>query len=161
MKIKNKSKMIIAASLLIAVTLFIVFHFKEKKEPVKFSLPLSVESQSNVKSMTVDKASDLYCRIVLMPKSMVPPIEEFPKPKLANNIKILPAKIERNNECMLAIPQQTAFVNDNAEMSGTNGKNLQFKPELPEEFAGAEIKKIHPALFYLFLANVSKGQINY
>jgi hypothetical protein len=153
--------MIIVASLFIAVTLFMVFHFKEKKESVEFSLPLSVEAQNNVKSMTVHDASDLYCRIVLMPKSMVPSIEEISQHKLANNIKIPPAKTEWNDGCMIAIPQEIVFANDNAETIDTNGKDLQFNPELPEEFAGAEIKKIHPALFYLFLANVSKGQINY
>jgi hypothetical protein len=161
LKINNKSKTIIVASLLIAVTLFIVFHLKEKKESVEFSQPLSVETQNNVKSMTVDDASDLYCRIVLIPKSMVPTIEEFPQHKSANNIKTLPARIEWNNGCMIAIPQQTIFANDNAELSGTSGKDFQFESELPEEFADEEINKIHPALFYLFLSNVSKSQINY
>jgi len=161
LKIKNKSKTIIVASLLISVILFIVFHLKVKKEPVEFSQPLSVEAQNNVKSMTVDDASDLYCRIVLMPKSMVPTIEEFPQHKSANNIKTLPARIEWNNGCMIGIPQEILNADDNAETSDTNGKDLQFNPELPEKFAGSEIKKIHPALFYLFGANVSKYQINY
>jgi hypothetical protein len=161
MKIQKKSKMIIGICIFIGAILFMVFHLKEKKEPVVFKRPPIAEAQNNVNSMTADELSDLYCGIVLMPKSMVSTIEQLSKHKLAKDIKLLPARIEWDNGCMVAIPEETVFAYDNAEVDDTRSKDLQFIPELPEEFAGAEIKKIHPALFYLFLANVSKSQINY
>lgn len=161
MKIRNKSKMIISVCLCIAVTFFMVFHLREKKEPVVFKRPLINAAQNNVNSMTVDEVSDLYCGIVLMPKSMVPTIEQFSKHKFAKDIKILPAKIAWDNGCMVAIPQKTVFAYANPEVSDTKGKDIQVENSQPDKIAGADIKKLNPALFYLFLANTSKSEINY
>jgi hypothetical protein len=161
MKIQEKSKMIISICIFFAVILFMVFHLKEKKEPVVFKQPPIAETQNNVNSMTADEVSDLYCGIVLMPKSMLSTIEQLSKHKLAKDIKILPARIEWENGCMVAIPEETVFAYDNPEVDDTRSKDIQDKNSQPEKNVGADIKKLHPALFYLFLANASKSQINY
>jgi hypothetical protein len=87
MKIQKKSKMIIGICIFIGAILFMVFHLKEKKEPVVFKQPPIAETQNNVNSMTADEVSDLYCGIVLMPKSMLSTIEQLSKHKLAKDIK--------------------------------------------------------------------------
>jgi hypothetical protein len=138
-----------------------VFHLREKKEPVVFKRPQINAAQNNVYSMTVDEVSDLYCGIVLMPKSMVPTVEQFSKHKFAEDIKILPAKIKWDNGCMVAIPQKSVLAYDNPEVSDTKGKDIQVKNSQPDQIAGAENKKLNPALFYLFSTNTSKSEINY
>jgi len=138
-----------------------VFHLREKKEPVVFKRPQINAAQNNVNSMTVDEVSDLYCGIVLMPKSKVPTMEQFSKHKFAKDIKILPAKIKWDNGCMVAIPQKPVLAYDNPEVNDTLGKDVQVNNSQPDKIAGAENKKLNLALFYLFLTNASKSEINY
>jgi hypothetical protein len=161
MKIQNKSKMIISLSLFIAVTFFLASHLQEKKEPVVFKRPLSAKVQQNVNSMTVDETADLYCGILLMPKSMVPALEQFTQSKLAKDINILPAKIEWNNGYMTAVPQETILVSDNSQTDPPTGKDIQLKSWQTENFTDKENKKLNAALLYYFLANASKNQIQY
>jgi len=96
-----------------------------------------------------------------MPKSKVPTMEQFSKHKFAKDIKILPAKIKWDNGCMVAIPQRAVFAYDNPEVSETKGKEIQVKNSQPDKISGAENKKLNLALFYLFLTNASKSEINY
>ena len=161
MKIQNKSKMIISFSLFIAVTFFLASHLQEKKERVIYKRPLSAKTQQNVNFMTVDETADLYCGILLMPKSMVPALEQFAQSKLAKDINIVPAKIEWNNGCMTAIAQETILVYDNGQTDPLTGKDIQLKSWQTENFADKENKKINAALLYYFLANASKNQIQY
>ena len=156
MKIQNKSKIIIGVCLFIAVTFFMISPLREKKEPVIFKRPPITKASNNVNSMTVDEVSDLYCGIVLMPKSMEPSIERFSNSKLAQDIKILPARIEWNDGCMVAIPKETVIAYDNPEAQETQGKNIHSKNSQAEKIAESETEKFNPALFYLFIANASK-----
>ena len=161
MKIQNKSKIIIGVCLFIAVTLIMVSQLSRKKEPIVFKRPHITEDASNVKSMTVDEVSEIYCRIVLMPKSKLSTIDQLSKHKFAKDIKILPARIEWDNGCMVAIPEQTVIAYDNPGAKDNPDKYIQDKNSQTQEIAAADIENFHSALFYLFIANASKSEINY
>ena len=103
----------------------------------------------------------IVAMLPLMPKSMVPVIQQFSKHKFAKDIKILPAKIEWDNGCLVAIPQKSVFAYTGREVSDTKGKKIRAKNFQPDKIAGADIKKFDPAIFYLFLANTPKSEINY
>lgn len=161
MKVQNKSKMIISLCLLIAITLFLVSQLQEKSEPVVYKRSLSVKGGLNVNSMTVDEMSDLYCGILLMPKSMLPKLEQISRYGFAEDIKVLPAKIEWNNGCMVAVADDRSTAENGGRLDQALGKDIPFSDEDPENFAERDKKKFNPALLYYFLANASKSQINY
>ena len=160
-EIPNKSKMIISICLLIALSLFLVSGLSEKNDPVVYKRALTATESLNVNSMTVDDMSDLYCGILLMPKSMLPKLEQISRYGFAEDIKILPATIEWNEGCMVAVADDPAKA-DNADYFNQDpGKDILSADENPENFAGKDKKKFNPALLYYFLANASKSQINY
>jgi hypothetical protein len=153
--------MIISLCLLIAITLFLVSQLQEKSEPVVYKRSLSVKGGLNVNSMTVDEMSDLYCGILLMPKSMLPKLEQISRYGFAEDIKVLPAKIEWNNGCMVAVADDRSTAENGGRLDQALGKDIPFSDEDPENFAERDKKKFNPALLYYFLANASKSQINY
>jgi len=160
-KIQNKSKMIISLCLLIALSLFLVSHLQEKNEPVVYKRPLSASRGLNVNSMTVNEVSDLYCGILLMPKSMLPKLEKISQYRFAEDIKILPAKIEWNDGCMVAVAEDSTIAENGADLDQADGKDVRLIDGQPENFAGRDKQKFNPALLYFFIANASKSQINY
>jgi hypothetical protein len=153
--------MIISLCLLIAITLFLVSQLQEKSEPVVYKRPLSVNGDLNVNSMTADEMSDLYCGILLMPKSMLPKLEQISRYGFAEDIKILPAKMEWNNGCMVAVADHRSTAENRGDLDQVLGKDIPLSDEDPENFADKDKKKFNPALLYYFLANASKSQINY
>ncbi len=161
MKIQNKNKMIISFCLLVAIAFFLVSQLQEKSEPVVYKRPLSVNRGLNVNSMTSDDVSDLYCGILLMPKSMVPKLEQISRYRFAEDIKILPAKIEWKKGCMVAIAEENSTPQNEAHPDHADGKDVQVKDTEPENFATQDMKKLNAALLYYFLANASKSQIEY
>jgi len=160
-KVQNKSKMIISLCLLIAITLFLVSQLQEKSEPVVYKRPLSVNGGLNVNSMTVDQMSDLYCGILLMPKSMVPRLEQISRYRFAEDIKILPAKIEWDGGCMVAVADDRTTAERGDHLDQAFGKDILLDDEEAENFADRDKKKFNPALLYYFLATASKSQIDY
>jgi hypothetical protein len=153
--------MIISLCLLIAITLFLVSQLQEKSEPVVYKRPLSVNGDLNVNSMTADEMSDLYCGILLMPKSMLPKLEQISRYGFAEDIKILPAKMEWNNGCMVAVADDRTTAENEGHLDQALGKDIPLSDEDPVNFAERDKKKFNPALLYYFLANASKSQINY
>jgi hypothetical protein len=111
--------------------------------------------------MTVDDMSDLYCGILLMPKSMLPKLEQISRYRFAEDVKILPATIEWNEGCMVAVADDQATADNAGHVDQTLGKDILSADENPENFAARDQKKFSPALLYYFLANASKSQINY
>jgi hypothetical protein len=161
MKIQNKSKMIISLCLLIALTLFLISNLPEKSDPVVYKRPAMDSGGLNVNSMTVDQMSDLYCGILLMPKSMLPKLEQISRYGFAEDIKILPATIEWKKGCMVAVADDHATA-DNADLFDRSpGNDILSAEQNPENFAERDKRKFNPALLYYFLANASKSQINY
>ncbi len=161
MKIQNKYKMIISLCLLIATAFFLDSHLREKSQPVVYKRPVSVSKGLNVNSMTLDDVSELYCGILLMPKSMVPRLEQISRYRFSEDIKILPAKIEWDNGCMVAIAEENPTLQHEANPDHADGKDVQVKDAELEDFAAKDMKKFNAALLYYFLANASKSQINY
>jgi hypothetical protein len=139
----------------------LVSQLQEKSEPVVYKRSLSVKGGLNVNSMTVDEMSDLYCGILLMPKSMLPKLEQISRYGFAEDIKVLPAKIEWNNGCMVAVADDRSTAENGGRLDQALGKDIPFSDEDPENFAERDKKKFNPALLYYFLANASKSQINY
>ena len=161
MKIQSKYKMIISLCLLIAIAFFLISHLRGRSQPVVYKRPLSVNSGLNVNSMTSDEASELYCGILLMPKSMEPKLRQLSRYRFAQDIKILPAKIEWDNGCMVAIAKDNSKPQNQTHPDQADGKDVQVKDAGPEKIAEKDLKKLNTALLYYFLANASKSQINY
>lgn len=161
MKIQNKYKMIISLCLLVALAFFLDSHLRENSQPVVYKHPLSVNRGSNVNSMTSDEVSDLYCGILLMPKSMAPKLEQISRYGFAEDIKILPAKIEWNKGYMVAVAEEDSIPHNKVQPGQVYGNDVLLKDTDPENIAAKDMKKLNAALLYYFLANASKGQINY
>ena len=161
MKIQNKYKMIISLCLLFAIAFFLDSHLREKSQPAVYKRSLSADRGLNVNSMTSDEVSDLYCGILLMPKSMLPKLEQISRYPFAEDIKILPAKIQWNEGCMVAIADDNSLAQNEVHPDQADGKDVPLKNVEPENIAARDIKKLNAALLYYFLANASKGQINY
>jgi hypothetical protein len=177
MKIQNKFKTILGLSLLIAATGFIFFNLRHAPTPIVYKRHESVEAQMNVNSMTFDEGSDLYCGILLMPKSLLPILKILSRHEIAEKIKILPANIEWENGHMRVIPKKS-ILKDNQfnidqferenNLSKNTPQNLLVNPPedllvntAEEKIVEADIKKLNPVLLYYFLANASKNKINY
>ncbi len=161
MKIQNKYKMIISLCVFIGIAFFLDSHLREKSEPVVYRRPLPVNKSLNVNSMTADEVSDLYCGILLMPKSMEPKLKQISRYRFAEDIKILPAKIEWDNGCMVAIAKDNSTPQNETHPDQADGKDVQAKDAGPEKIAEKDLKKLNAALLYYFLANASKSQIDY
>ena len=161
MKIQNKYKMIISLCVFIGIAFFLDSHLREKSEPVVYRRPLPVNKGVNVKSMTAEDVSDLYCGILLMPKSMEPKLKQISRYRFAEDIKILPAEIEWENGCMVAIAKNNPTPQYEPHPDQADGKDVQVKDAEQEKFAERDLKKLNAALLYYFLANASKSQINY
>ncbi len=161
MKILNKYKTILYLSLLIAITAVLVFQLKEKNTPIIYRHPRAAEAQKHVNSMTFYEESDIYCGILLMPKSMLPTLKQFSNYDIAKKIKILPATIEWEDGQMLVVPKEEILKDINDKIDNIRNEDGNVKNSPHEEFTAANIKKLNPALLYFFLANASKNKINY
>ena len=161
MKIQNKYKMIISLCVFIGIAFFLDSHLREKSEPAVYRRPLAVNKSVNVKSMTAEEVSDLYCGILLMPKSMEPKLKQISRYRFAEDIKILAAEIEWNNGCMVAVAKDNSTPQNEPHPDQAEGKDVQAKDADQENFAERDLKKLNAALLYYFLANASKSQINY
>ena len=111
--------------------------------------------------MTADDVSDLYCGILLMPKSMEPKLKQISRYRFAEDIKILPAKIGWDNGCMVAIAKDNSTPPNVTHPDQADGKDVRAKDAEAEKIAQKDLKKLNAALLYYFLANASKSQINY
>ncbi len=153
--------MIISLCLLIAIAFFLISHLRGRSQPVVYKRPFSVKGGLNVNSMTSDDASELYCGILLMPKSMEPKLKQISRYRFAEDIKILPAKIEWDNGCMVAIAEDNSTPKNKTHPDQADGKDVQAKDAGPEKIAEKDLKKLNAALLYYFLASASKSQIKY
>ena len=73
----------------------------------------------------------------------------------------LPAEIEWENGCMVAIAKNNPTPQYEPHPDQADGKDVQVKDAEQEKFAERDLKKLNAALLYYFLANASKSQINY
>ncbi|MGD8524305.1 MAG: hypothetical protein PVF56_24365 [Desulfobacterales bacterium] len=112
--------------------------------------------------MTFYEESDIYCGILLMPKSMLPTLKRFSNYDIAKKIKIMPANIEWDDGQMLVIPKEAILKDINQKIDNMGTEDGSVKNLHPrEKNAEANNKKLDPALLYFFLANASKNKIKY
>ena len=162
MKFRNKYKTIVGFSILIGSIGVLIFQLMEKNTPIIYRRPSAIQAQKHVNSMTFDEESDIYCGILLMPKSMLPTLKRFSNYDIAKKIKIMPANIEWDDGQMLFIPKEAILkdINQKLDSMDTEDNRMQNMPT-QEKNAEANNKKMNPALLYFFLANTSKNKINY
>lgn len=162
MKFRNKYKTIIGLSILIAAVGVLIFQLMDKNTPIVYKRPLAVQTQKHVNSMTFYEDSDIYCGILLMPKSMLPTLKRFSSYDIAKKIKIMPANIEWDDGQMLVIPKEAILKDINQKIGNMDTEDERMK-NMPtqEKNAEANNKKLNPALLYFFLANASKNKIKY
>jgi hypothetical protein len=138
MKFRNKYKTIIGLSILIAIIGVLILQLMENEE------------------------SDIYCGILLMPKSMLPTLKRFSNYDIAKKIKIMPANIEWEDGQMLVIPKEAILKEINQKIGNMDTEDGRMKNmPTPEKNAEANNKNLNPALLYFFLANASKNKIKY
>ena len=162
MKFGNKYKTIIGLSILIGTVGVLIFQLKEKNTPIIYRRPPTAQAQGHVNSMTFYDESDIYCGILLMPKSMLPTLKRFSNYDIAKKIKIMPANIEWEDGQMLVIPKE-AILKDISQRIIAMDTADDSRKNVParEKNAGENAKKLNPALLYFFLANASKNKIKY
>jgi hypothetical protein len=162
MKFRNKYKTIIGLSILIAIIGVLILQLMEKNTPIIYKRPPTVQAQKHVNSMTFYEESDIYCGILLMPKSMLPTLKRFSNYDIAKKIKIMPATIEWDDGQMLVIPKEAILKDINQKIGIMNTEDGRVKNMPPQEKnAEANNKTLNPALLYFFLANASKNKIKY
>ena len=162
MKFRNKYKTIIGLSMLIGSVGVLIFQLKEKNTPIIYKRPPTVQAQNHVNSMTFYEESDIYCGILLMPKSMLPTLKRFSNYDIAKKIKIMPANIEWEDGQMLVIPKEAILKEINQKIGNMDTEDGRMKNmPTPEKNAEANNKNLNPALLYFFLANASKNKIKY
>ena len=162
MKFRNKYKTIIGLTILTGSVVILIFQLMEKNTPIIYRRPPSVEAQKHFNSMTFDEESDIYCGILLMPKSMMPTLKRFSNYDIAKKIKIMPANIEWDNGKMLVIPKEE-ILKDISQKIGNMDTEDDGMKNMPaqEKIAEPHDKMLNPALLYFFLANASKNKIKY
>ena len=147
---------------MIAIDGVLILQLMEKNTPIIYKRPPTVQAQKHVNSMTFYEESDIYCGILLMPKSMLPTLKRFSNYDIAKKIKIMPANIEWDDGQMLVIPKEAIlkYINQKIENMGTEDGSVK---NLPPQEKNAEInnKNLSPALLYFFLADASKNKIKY
>jgi hypothetical protein len=154
--------MIFGLSILVAFVGIMGFQLMEKHTPIIYKRPPAVQTQMHVNSMTFYEESDIYCGILLMPKSMLPTLKRFSNYDIAKKIKIMPAIIEWNDGQMLVIPKESILKDINLKIDNMDTEEGSVKNMPPQEKnAEANNKKLNPALLYFFLANASKNKIKY
>jgi hypothetical protein len=162
MKFGNKYNAIIGLSILIGSACVLFFQLKEKNNPIIYKRPHTVQAQKHVNSMTFYEESDIYCGILLMPKSMLPTLKRFSNYDIARKIKIMPANIEWDDGQMLVIPKEAILKEINQKIVNMDTEDGSVKNlPLQEKNAEVNVKKLDPALLYFFLANASKNKIKY
>ena len=162
MKLRNKHTSIIGLSILIGSVGVLILQLKENNTPIIYKRPPTVQAQKHVNSMTFYEESDIYCGILLMPKSMLPTLRRFSNYDIAKKIKIMPANIEWDDGQMLVIPKDAILKDINQKIGHmeTEDDSMQNLPS-PEKNAEVNTKMLDPALLYFFLANASKNKIKY
>ena len=162
MKLRNKHTSIIGLSILIGSVGVLILQLKENNTPIIYKRPPTVQAQKHVNSMTFYEESDIYCGILLMPKSMLPALKRFSSYDIAKKIKIMPANIEWDDGQMLVIPKEAILKDINQKIGTMDTEDGRMKNMPPQaKNAGANNKKLNPALLYFFLANASKNKIQY
>ena len=147
---------------MIAAVGVLIFQLMEKNTPIIYKRPPAVQTQKHVNSMAFYEDSDIYCGILLMPKSMLPTLKRFSNYDIAKKIKIMPANIEWNDGQMLVIPKEAILKDINQKIDNMDTEDGNVKNMPPQEKnAEANNKNLNPALLYFFLANASKNKIKY
>jgi hypothetical protein len=161
MKLFKKYKMIVGLSLLVGAAVVIVAELEGKRDIIVVKRPFPIEMRQHVNSMTAAEASDLFCGILLMPKTLLPVLDRFSQHPVARDIKIMPAKIEWENGSMVVIPKKDfASTADRTAGQAKHG-NIKENNELTKNPPQADGAVLNSALLYLLLANAAKGKINY
>jgi hypothetical protein len=161
MKTQARFKMILGCCLIVAIVLFGASRFRENKQREVYPRPTSINRDLNVNSMTVDDKSDLYCGILLMPKSMLPMLEKISQYRFAEDIKILPARIRWNDGCMVAVAEDGPAAENSERLDPADQSDSRAFSGQPLNSARKDNTKFNPVLFYYFLANASRSQIDY
>ena len=114
------------------------------------------KSSGTIHSLDTRKMNDLYCAILLMPKSHLPMLQQFAKHKLAKDIKIIPAKIDWHEDEMIVLPRKSILQPKShpAKSGSINWPSVNLATVTPASDFSA---KIRAAGFLTFLASVKTG----
>ena len=147
---------IILLGLLVGVGFYLEFKANEK-DPISRPRKISAsKSSGTIHSLDTRKMNDLYCAILLMPKSHLPMLQQFAKHKLAKDIKIIPAKIDWHEDEMIVLPRKSILQPKShpAKSGSINRPSVNLATVTPASDFSA---KIRAAGFLTFLASVKTG----
>ena len=146
--------------LLVSAGFYLGFNENEK-DPISKSKKVSAGriGGTNPSPAFIEK-NNIYCAILLMPKSYLPMLRQFAKHKLAKDIQIIPAEINWHEDNMIVLPQKSKLQNKSypAKSGGPHRHPTNLAAVSPEpEFRA----KIRTAAFLTLLAGVKKTGSNF
>ena len=155
-KIKMKIYFIILLGLLVGAGFYLEFNANEI-DPISKPRKISTsKSSGTVHSLDTRKMNDLYCAILLIPKSHLPMLQQFAKHKLAKEIKIIPAKIGWHQDEMIVLPKKSILQHKShpAKSGSVSRPSVNLATVIPaSEFS----TNIRVAAFLTFLASAKTG----
>ena len=97
--------------LLVAAGFYLGFNENEK-DPISKPKKVSADRIGGANPSPASREkNDVYCAILLMPKSYLPMLRQFAKHKLAKDIQIIPAEIGWDEDDMIVLPQKSKLQN--------------------------------------------------
>ena len=146
----------ITLPVLFAVAGFYVGYNLNEIDPI--SKPRKVSAGKvgrTVHSMVSKGTKDVYSAILLMPKSYLPMLQGFAKHRLAEDIKIIPAKIGWHENEMVVLPKKPILQN-RIQQAKTGAVDRRRANLATAEPAPDLSSKIRAAAFLTLLASVKK-----
>lgn len=155
---KNLPKFAFGLGFIFAALLFVEFYSEAKEDSVKVRNATSSGVIKRIKSLPPAGQSDVYCAILIMPKTFLPVLKQISQHKIAQNIKILPANMDWSQGNLIVKPIETIWKDSTPRTDQTKyvlnaAKTASLKPPI-------ELKrKIYAATFLAFLAGQPKSKI--
>jgi hypothetical protein len=152
---KNLTKILFGVNLMLAVFLLIEIHALKKENPLKLRTSSSAGIVDKAQIPGTDGRSDVYCAILLIPKTLLPVVKQMSRHKIAKGIKMLPADMEWNQGNLVASSKETFAVKNRSRID--KSARVAGKPQKGFTKTQAEFRKRMRAVTLLtFLAHETK-----
>ena len=138
---------------------YIAFNANEKDTHSQSKKASANKSDRAVHSLVSREENDVFCAILFMPKSYLPMLQRLAKHKLAQDIKIIPAKIDWHSDELIVLPKNP--IAPKKSFQAETGTADQGSGNFATVTSAPGINaKIRAAAFLTFLASVKKLDSN-
>ena len=153
---KNLTKILFGVNLILALFLLIEIHGWKKEDPQKRRTSSSTGIVNKAQILGPDGRSDVFCAILLIPKSLLPVVKQMSRHKIARGIKLLPANMEWDRGNLVARSKDSYSIN--RYIQPIQNKHVFSKVKKASDETPAEVKnRLRAAtLLAYFLADETK-----